>query len=554
MNAIRSLLLFFPLLLSAHDSQNLKHALYMMQNGTIEEALSRYQHYSESSGKHDFEALQQMGLVLLRQGIRSEDPMVFLLSLFGAGLSGSSSSLEILERGLMQPDPQIQMISLHFITKMEDDRVDEILNIAMSSDFLSTRMEAAYYMAQKKHPHAVGQIEGLMQRLPPFFRPYFPSLFALIGTSDATTVLKRLMDDLDPQVRVESILNAARLGRDDFLPTLRKRLTHCSSAEVEACAYAMGVLKDSSSIKLLKRLASSGSNNVKIAAILSLNTLGDRSFCSTLESMALNYNPHAITALSKYPESCETLAQLVKSKDLQIRLNASLSLLEHRDERSLPGIEEILISDARDLAFYPFPSVGRTIACWKAVPSAELRSNDQSIDLSLSHSLRLQVLNESLQLPEDSFLKLAKKLFNRKQLDLIPTLISLLENLRTPEAIALLKEGCKKIDAPLIRDYCHLALYRLKEPGPYEEHLNMWIMNQKDGELIRLRPLLPWKLRLESEYTLTPEETSQLLVDSFIAVASRQDEKSIDFLIKAIKLGNPLNRYALVGLLMRATE
>lgn len=169
MNAIRSLLLFFPLLLSAHDSQNLKHALYMMQNGTIEEALSRYQHYSESSGKHDFEALQQMGLVLLRQGIRSEDPMVFLLSLFGAGLSGSSSSLEILERGLMQPDPQIQMISLHFITKMEDDRVDEILNIAMSSDFLSTRMEAAYYMAQKKHPHAVGQIEGLMQRLPPFF-------------------------------------------------------------------------------------------------------------------------------------------------------------------------------------------------------------------------------------------------------------------------------------------------------------------------------------------------------------------------------------------------
>ena len=95
---------------------------------------------------------------------------------------------------------------------------DELLNRAMSSDFLSTRMEAAFYMAQKKHPRAVGQIEGLMVRLPPIFRPLFPSLFALIGTSEATAALRRLLDDLEPQVRIESILNIARLGRDDLLP------------------------------------------------------------------------------------------------------------------------------------------------------------------------------------------------------------------------------------------------------------------------------------------------------------------------------------------------
>lgn len=532
----------------------LEHALYMMQNGAIDEALSRYQQYAELKGQHDFEALQQMSIILLRQGIRNEDPMVFVLSLFGAGLSGSSSSLEILDRGLLHPDPQVQLIALHFITRMEDDRIDEILNLAMTSDFLSTRMEAAYYMAQKKHPHAVGQIEGLMQRLPPFFRPFFPSLFALIGTSDATAVLKRLMDDLDPQVRIEAILNTARLGRDDFLPVIRKRLTHCNSAELEACTYAIGMLNDSSCIKNLKKLAASSANNVKIAAILSLNSLGDRMFLSSLEKLALNHNPHAITALGSFSGTEETLAKLALSKDLQIRLNAALALLELGDARSIPGIEEILISDARDLAFYPLPSIGRTIACWKAVPSAELRSNDQNVDLSLSYTMRLQTLKKTLQLPEATFLKLAKKLFERKQMDLIPVLISLLENLRTPEALVLLKEGCKKFDAPLIRDYCHLALYRLKEEGPYEEYLNSWIMQQKAAELIRLRPLLPWKWRVDSQYTLTPEETSQLLIDSFIAVASRQDEKSIDFLIKAIKLGSPQNRYALVGLLMRATE
>jgi HEAT repeat protein len=544
------LFFFFPLV--AQEAQ-LEHALYMMQNGGVEDALTRYQSVASQTGRHYFEILQRMSMVLLRQGIQSEDPMIFVLSLFGAGLSGSSNALEILEKGISHPDPQVQMIALHFLVKIEDDRIDEILNRAMSSDFLSTRMEAAFYMAQKKHPHAVGQIEGLMQRLPPFFRPFFPSLFALIGTSDATQVLKRLLDDLDPHVRVESILHCARMGRDDLLPIVRKRLSHCNSAELEACAYAIGLLQDSNSIKHLKRLAYSASDPVKIAAILALQALGNRSALAQLEKLALEQNLHAIAALGQISGTEQLLTDLAKSQDMQVRLNASLSLLALHDRRCMPGIEEVLISDVRDLAFYPFPSIGRTISCWKAVPSAELRSKDQTLDLSLSFSLREHVLREAQHLPPGAFLVLGKKIFTHKQLDLVPCLINLLENLRTPEAIALLKEGCTKLDVPLIRDYCHLALYRLKEEGPYEKYMNHWILQQKDAELIRLRPMLPWKWR-ESEYSLTPEETSQLLVDAFIAVARRQDEKSIDFLVKAITLGNPHNRYALVGLLMRATE
>ena len=80
-------------------------------------------------------------------------------------------------------------------------------------------------------------------------------------------------------------------------------------------------------------------------------------------------------------------------------------------------------------------------------------------------------------------------------------------------------------------------------------------MNQKSSELIRLRPLLPWKYRLEqSDFTLTPDETSRLLIESFLSIANQRDERSIAFLLKAIQLGNPQNRFALMGLLMRATE
>ncbi len=531
------------------------HSLFLMQQNQVEEALQRYREFSNLTGRHDFEVLQQMGLILLQKGIQSEDPQTFLMTLFGAGLSGSAGALEILEKGLKHPDPQVQLLTLHFIAKFDDDHINELLNRAMSSDFLGIRMEAAFYMAQRKHPHAVGQIEGLMFRLPPPFKAYFPPLFALLGTSDATAALKRLIEDPDPQVRVESILNVAKSGRDDFLPLLRKRLTHHHIAELEATAFAMGVLKDSTSIQRLKKVAKSSTDTVRLAASLALFHLGDRSFVPSIEEMAKNGNLFAIANLGHISETEEILAELIHSSDIQVRLNAAVSLLTLRDPRCFSIISEILIDDARDLAFQPLPSVGRTMSCWKAISSAELRSKDPTIDLSYSQAWREQILRESIHLPEKTFLNLCRLIFHKQQNDLVPVVISLLENLQTAEAISLLQEGTEKISAPLIRDYSHLALYRLKQEGPHEEYINNWVMRQRDAELIRLRPLLPWKYRLEqSDYTLSPEETSRLLIEAFLSIASRRNEKSIAFLLEAIQHGNPQNRYALMGLLMKATE
>ena len=529
-------------------------ALYLMQQNRIEESIDRYRSLTEISGRHDFELLQQLGLVLLQKGIHSEDPQVFLMTLFGAGLSNSARALEILEKGLVYPDPQVQLLTINFIARQEDDRADELLNRAMSSDFLATRMEAAFHLAMRKHPHAVGQIEGLMFR-PPAFKPYFPPLFALIGTNDATSVLKRLIEDTDPQVRVESILQVASMGRDDFLPLLRKRLSLSNISELEASIYSIGVLKDSSSLTKLKKLAASTTESIRIAATLALHRLGDRSAIPALIDMANNRNLFAIASLGAISESEETLAEIVKSGDLQLRINAGVALLQLRDPRCFLGVREMLIQDARDLAFHPYSSVGRTQSAWKAVPSAELRSKDPTVDLSFSQAMREHLLRESIHLPEKYFLALAQSIVDHQQNDLVPTLIGLLENLQTEGAISLLKEGAEKLASPLIRDYCRLSLYRLGEEGPYEEYVNHWVMHQKGSDLIRLRPLLPLKYRLEqSDFTLTPDETSRLLIESFLSIANQRDEKSISFLLKAIQQGNPMNRFALMGLLMRATE
>ncbi len=531
------------------------HALYLMQQNQFEESIEKYREYSLLSSRHDFEVLQQMGLILLQKGIQSQDNQTLLMTLFGAGLCGSASALEILEKGVLHPDPQMQLLSLHFIAKFDDDRASEMFNRAMSSDYLAIRMEAAFYMAQRKHPHAVGQIEGLMYRLPPVFKPYFPSLFALLGTSDATQVLKRLIEDLDPQTRVESILNVAKLGRDDFLPTLRRRLTHTHIAELEASAFAVGALKDSHSIPRLKKLVHSSADTVQLAASIALFELGERAYIPNIVKLAEKHNLFAIGALGAISETEEVLAQLAQSSDLQVRTNAAIALLAHRDPRCLTALSEILIEDARGLAFQPFNSVGRTLSAIKAIPSAELRAKDPAIDLSFSFALREHLLKETFHLPEDDFLKIAKRIFSKGQSDLVPTAIALLENLQTEKAIDLLKEGAKKISCPLVRDYCHLALFRLKVEGPYEEYVTHWVMSQKESQLIQLRQLLPWKYRLEqSDYTLSPEETSRLLIESFISIANQRDEKSIAFLLEAIQRGNPQNRYALMGLLMKATE
>lgn len=530
-------------------------SLFLMQQNKVEESIDRYRQITAMTGRHDFEMLQQMGIALLQKGIQSDDPQVLLMTLFGAGLSGSTNALEILQRGIAQPDPQTQLLSLHFIAQVDDDRTDDILNRAMNSDFLSTRMEAAFYLAQRKHPHAVGQIEGLMFRLPPMFKPFFPSLFALIGTPDASIVLKRLMEDTDPQVRIESMLQAARLGRDDFLPLLRKCLTHSHVAEAEAAAFSVGVLKDSSSIPKLKRLATSPTDSIRIAAALALNNLGDRSYLPQIEAIAKNGNILAIASLGMVEGYENFLAELTAHPNIQIRTNATIALLQRRDPRCLPTLSDILILDSRDLAFQPFTSVGRTLISFKAIPSAELRSKDPSVDLNYSLSIREYLLREALQLPEETFLSLARLIFQKQQSDLVPSTIALLENLQTPAAITVLKDNAEKTGAPLIRDYCNLALSRLKVEGPYEEYINRWLMQQKGAELIRLRPILPWKMRLEGDsYALSPEETSKLLIDTYLSIASRRSEQSINLLLEAIQLGNAANRYALMGLLMKATE
>ncbi|WP_420420898.1 HEAT repeat domain-containing protein [Simkania sp.] len=549
-------LLSLSIVAQANQSYSKHQVLYLMQAGHVSKGIQLYQKLKEDNLKHDFPILEQMGYILLNQGAKSGDEECQLLSMYGAGMAGTLESMDIYQMGMESPNPMTQMATIHFLTEIQDDRAEELLLKAFSSPYLLIRLEAAYALAIRKSLSATGLIDSLMQRLPPPMYVYFPDLFAMIGTADAMGVLQRLMGNRILNVRLASFLAAAKFRRDDFIGDIRTSLTHSDEAELETCAAAVGFLQDSHSIPALKKLSESKSPNVKLAACRSLILLGEQKYQDKIMESAASKNPLAINLLTNLPNTESLLAKLACDYNFHTRVNAALALLKKRDTRAVPTLMRLLIHDEKDLGLEPMTSLGHSLTAWKVIPSCTQYAKKTERDIpSITLAVREQILQDALELPEESFLAIAEKVFDEKQNDLIPLLIHLLENLKTEKAIQLLQRESRRAGAPFIRTYCHLALYRLRIEGPHRETLFKWIEEKKDHEMIHFRPMLPWtEKNVTSQFQLTPEETSRLLIEAYVTLADQHDPEGIDILLSAILEGNEKNRYALAGLLLKSIQ
>lgn len=530
--------------------------LYLMQSNQCTESIDLYFKYYEQNEKHDYDALEQIGLILLSQGITSSDEEKQLLSIYGAGIAGVTSALDIYELGIKSQNPMTQMATIQLASQFQDDRVDDILYKAFSSDYLTIRLEAAYHLAMRKSYRATSLIDSLMQKLPKEFHPFFPEIFALLGTQDAIMILRRMAGDSFLPVRLATFLAVSKYCRDDFLSHIRSAATHLNPAEQETCATALGNLNDSHSTEILETLAESKNEEVKLAACRSLNILGNHDYRKSIIKLAKKEDLFAITMLASIPQTESVLKSLLKHHNIQIRFNAAISLLRHHDPAAIPTLLEILLSDENDLGFFPHYSLGRSLMTWKVIYSAVANSKQTHRDIvSATLDLKERLLQECMEYPEVQFLNIARTLFNHQQHSLIPLLVHLLENLNTPDAIALLQKKSSKIGAPFIRTYCNLALYRLNAPGNHEAILMEWLTQKHNEELIKFRPMSSWSTHQElSTFQLTPEETSRLLIESYETIADRHNANSIQFLLNAIKDGNLKNRYAIAGLLLKAIQ
>jgi hypothetical protein len=527
--------------------------LYKARFGNLEDAVKIYFEYQKENGKDDLELLENLALIVLEQGVHSKDAKEQRLSVFGASVARSSRVLNIFQEGLKSQDPQIQLASLLFLNEMQDDIADELIKEATNSAYLPIRFEAIKILASKKTYDSTDRAEGLMYQIDPLFYPLFPPLFASTSDTHSTALLKRCFTEKNPKTRHSALLACIDFRRDDLLNQIRALATCGNMEEQEAASFAIGYLQDAHGVSILKTLCNSPYSNVRLAAFVSLYKLGHLEYKDSIIAMANGGDLFAIAALGNIADTNFILYELIKSPKAQVKVNAALALLNQKDEKCLNIILDILVKDTRDIAIIENLSPGLVLSSWKVVSCASCKIESNSVEAFMIDRISENIIDQVLNLPKSCFYKLASAILNAKDFNLIPIVISKLEAIPCDETIDFLKKELQRAGAPLIRAYCNLSLYRLKEPGPYADYVKQWVNDLKNVEAIDFAQKQE-KTNGINLYKLTTEQSARLFLESLLAIAQEKETSSLHALLSLIHQGNKSNRYAIAGLILRAIE
>lgn len=533
------------------------HILFLINRGESERALIEYMRYRNEVGHHEPELLEEMAISLLHQGITSKSDDVQMISMMGAKAAKVLCPLHIFEEALHSQSPYVQAAALATLAEMHEDYTDELLLEGMHSKFFMIRVQTAYFLAQRGTKGACGQIESLMRKLPGQFWPHFPELYAQLGTSDATALLKSLLNHKILPVRLSTLFAITKYGRDDMLPSIRALATHVDPFEQEMAAFSLGHFGDIGSKEILERLAKSPSACVKLSALRALLQIGEEQHFAEIIKMAEKKNLFAIYLLHKWERGKETLVKLLQDDDINVRLNATVALLKLKEPRVLGALGEFLIKTQADLGFEPQLSDGGSMRAWRVKKLASAIPKEEGERLfMLTRAFRGEMLIDALELGEKHFLRIAHQIFYLRQRELIPVLVRALENRNSPATRQILQEYAREMGMPLIRGYCNLALYRLKADGFDSKAFVEWIREEQGKNLFRFEKKSGWKRKKKAltSYELAPSEISQLLFETYEAIGLSHEPGAIDLLLDAMAYGNRDNRYALAGLLLIALQ
>jgi hypothetical protein len=357
-------------------------------------------------------------------------------------------------------------------------------------------------------------------------------------------------------MRIGAIIAAGSANRTELLPYVRSLSKQHNILQQEACAYALGELHDEASTPTLIKLSNSPSDSVALSALSALKKIGHTAAVRKIESFAQKGNLFAIQLLKECQGDENLLEALAQKNQLDnVSMNAALALLRKKNPAALPQLYSLLIPSDPNILICEYPSPAMTLTAKKLVlkSSSIFRENPNLEQISLS--IRAQILSECMELPEHIFLKLASEIVEANQKDLIPMVINHLMILKTTNAIDLLKQWQQKVGSPYVRIWSNLALLKLNEPGPWKDIVLKWIASEKYHRLVRIKGVTPWsKKQLPSQYEINPFETSQLMMEAYLAIAEKQDDEGIQVLLDNLVNNNLKNKYAIAGLLILATQ
>ncbi|MCH9633129.1 MAG: hypothetical protein S4CHLAM6_14810 [Chlamydiae bacterium] len=530
--------------------------LQMQVPKNLQQALTFYKQQYKSVGVHDYESLQKIGFKILQEAIFQEDVEAQLLSLYGVDLAKHPKLMPVLEQALDSPYNLVQMTAIQTLSKLPDDKANKLLIKGCSSPFLDVALTTTYILAERRHPEVFGLLESLMSKAPPECTEFFPALLALIDNNQATAKLRKLMSHPNERVRSASIIAAAGSRRTELLSDIRALSKQHNIYLQEACAFALGELHDEASIPTLEQIANSPSESASLAALNALRKLGFESSTAKIEKNAQDGNLFAIGLLNNC--SCDTdilVSLAAQNQNRNVALNATLALLQKKDLRCLPQIISLLKTSDPNIVISEFPSAATTLTAKKIAYKTSARTQENFALEQASFALRQKILSDCTELPEQAFLKVAKAIVEADQNDLIPAVINHLIVMKTSNAKELLKEWQQKVGSPYVRAWSNLALLKLSEPGPWKEDVLKWIKKRKYHRLVRLKDFAQMhKKKLINPFEINPMETSQLLLESYLAIAQTQDSEGIEVILDSLANNELKNRYAIAGVLILASQ
>lgn len=533
------LLILFPLIINGLSP---KQILYKMRAGKVDQALVAYKGYAREKGAHDYPLLQEMALLLIRESFKQKEAEKQLLALWAASFSLNPKLLPVLEEGLKAEDPREVLATLFFLMNFPDDQAMNLIRKELNSPYLPIQLTAAAFLAEKKEKGILEQIERFLERLDPQFYPLVVPLFAPSDSRLSSAWMRKFLTSSNRETRLVAIIETARNQRDDLIPSLKEAVRSGSTEEQEAAAFSLGLLGDSQAIPLLEQIKQSSKKplSTKLAASYALFRLGQNDLF--IQQLAEKGDLYAINLLGQMQTGQDLLASLTNSPDSDVRLNAAIALLKAKDPRALPTLAALLHPHLRNLKITLLASPGQALSSWK------LQAFTNTPTLS-----RGQIIEEASLLDTNHFLAFADLLVQFEDKELVSSIIWTVARLKTPAAIAFLQKQLVRPGAPLARSWATLALYSLKEKGPYGEAVRSWFSLQKQLAIVSITPP-SLDSSLKSFHEVTKAESSELLLASLDTIASLRDQEAIDPVLDALIGGNPLNRPILASLLLRLSE
>lgn len=549
-----SLSCFFLFSSATFPQEEGSRVLYLMHHQKCKEALLHYLTITETTKEHDFSLLQDAALAMLREGAKEEDGQVQLMCLLASSICREPSLHFVHKHALASKELQLQLSSISVLGQMVDESADELLFSALASPFLISRLEALFHLARRGHIAIFEKMQSLFAKCPPMVRPLFAQIATLIDTPQADRFIKQLLLDADVEVRIETLRQISEKRLDQFLPQVRGLAKQNHISQQEAALVALSNLGDSEAVTIFEGAKTSAHSEISLAALIGLYRLGHKEALIEIKERARGGELFAIGALGQLHEkgARELLYTLAtQGFSMDIRFNAFLSLVQLKDKAVFTLSEPFLFKNPSDLGFHTILSSGRSFKSYQLMPSATQNEKYYPGLSQTSHALRQALLVQLLEIDEEEFIHVAKRVINEQQKELIPVTVQLLENIHSEDVISFLEKHSFCSSSPLVRGFCTLALYRLDPTGENGKKLLEWVKNQKNFTMIQMKQK---ELKALSSYSLTYEETSQLFLEALEAISMQKSFESIEILLHLIAHGNEKNRYALAGLLIKTAE